>query len=262
MALTQSVGGEDHPASDFAYVPDPDKPSTWKLPIFDARHTAAAVAAIGKGFRGKKVAIPASDMAAVKAKVKAAYTKFFPDNDVPPVLKAANINFDLDDAPVSMVAGLLNLFAQYAPWGTTYSEVVGDTEADDGDDGDGNTNLDGDIPVMKSKNKELRQATYVVLQPDTVDLQGDTYDAASVSKACHNFWSFCQKAYIDHAEETQSASIVENYILPTAMIIGKTKVAKGAWIQVWQFDEALWAEVKKGKYTGVSIGAYAKTEVL
>ena len=26
---TKKVDGEAHPASDFAYVPDPEKPSTW-----------------------------------------------------------------------------------------------------------------------------------------------------------------------------------------------------------------------------------------
>jgi hypothetical protein len=45
---TQSVGGKPHPASDFAYVPDPAKASTWKYPIFDASHVRNAAARWGQ----------------------------------------------------------------------------------------------------------------------------------------------------------------------------------------------------------------------
>lgn len=77
MAETKSVDGTQHPASDFAYVPDATKPSTWKLPIFDARHAAAAKAALSSGgFRGQKVQIPASALPGVRRKVNAANKKF------------------------------------------------------------------------------------------------------------------------------------------------------------------------------------------
>ncbi len=77
MAETKSVDGTQHPASDFAYVPDATKPSTWKLPIFDARHAAAAKAALSSGgFRGNRVSIPASALPGVRRKVNAANKKF------------------------------------------------------------------------------------------------------------------------------------------------------------------------------------------
>jgi len=47
-APTKTVGGKRLTADKFAYVPDPEKPSTWKLPIHDKAHVAAAVAALGK----------------------------------------------------------------------------------------------------------------------------------------------------------------------------------------------------------------------
>lgn len=78
-------------ASDFAYVPDKDKSSTWKLNISSSRHVAAAVAALGKGFRGQKVQIPSADLPAVKSKVKSAYKKYFPKNDLPDILKSVVI---------------------------------------------------------------------------------------------------------------------------------------------------------------------------
>ena len=78
----------DLPNSAFAYVPDKDKTSTRKLRIDDANHVRSAVAALGKGMMGNKVQIPSKDLPAVKAKVRAAYKKFFPENEVPSVLKS------------------------------------------------------------------------------------------------------------------------------------------------------------------------------
>lgn len=87
-AATKKVGSTTLTANDYAYTPDKEKPSTWKLRLDDSRHTAAAVAALGKGFRGQKVDIPEDDMSAVKSKVRKAYKKFFPDNDVPDIIKS------------------------------------------------------------------------------------------------------------------------------------------------------------------------------
>lgn len=69
-APTQSVDGEPHPASHFAYVPDPQQPSTWKLPIFDANHVRNALA------RLNQTQIPAAAMAGVKRKIRAAARRF------------------------------------------------------------------------------------------------------------------------------------------------------------------------------------------
>jgi hypothetical protein len=97
-APTKTEDGEKYTAAAYAYVPDPNEPSTWRLRLQDKTHavTAAqvggALAALGpKGFRGNQVEIPAGDLAGVKAKVKAAWTKANPDaedGDVPNVLKS------------------------------------------------------------------------------------------------------------------------------------------------------------------------------
>lgn len=88
--VTKKEGDENLPASAYAYTPDPAKPSTWKLRIDDATHVSAAVAAIGKGFRGQKVAIPAADLPAVKKAIRAAWLKHYPkktQKDLPPILR-------------------------------------------------------------------------------------------------------------------------------------------------------------------------------
>jgi hypothetical protein len=96
-ATMKTEDGQQYPAAAFAYVPDAEMPSTWKLRLWDSpdaketrRQVGMAVAALGKGFRGNKVQIPAEDMGGVKAKVKAAWKKVNPDltdDDMPGILK-------------------------------------------------------------------------------------------------------------------------------------------------------------------------------
>ena len=84
-AATKTEDGKAFPKSDYAYTPS-DTPSDWKLRLTaepggkpDAGIVGAAAAALGAGFRGQKVEIPAADLPAVKAKVRAAWQKANPD---------------------------------------------------------------------------------------------------------------------------------------------------------------------------------------
>lgn len=92
----KTEGGEVFPASDYAYVPDPEKPSTWKLRLTatpggkpDSSIVGAALAALGPGYRGNKVEIPEADLASVKTKVRDAWKELHPDQEIPQVLKTA-----------------------------------------------------------------------------------------------------------------------------------------------------------------------------
>lgn len=81
--LAESAGAfQEEDAADYAYCPDPDDQSTWKLNISDARHTAMAAEALSDaGFRGNPVDIPEGERAAVKSRVRAAWKRFFPGRD-------------------------------------------------------------------------------------------------------------------------------------------------------------------------------------
>jgi 2'-5' RNA ligase len=94
---TKTESGKAYPRSDYAYTPG--GPSTWCLRLTsipggdaDPAIVGAAIAALGKGFRGQQVDIPADDLPAVKAKVRAAWKKVNPDKDpadMPDAVKAA-----------------------------------------------------------------------------------------------------------------------------------------------------------------------------
>lgn len=119
------------------------------------------------------------------------------------------------------------------------------------------------VQVVKSTNEELKQATFLVLAPDEVDLHGDIYDAAEVRKACHNFNTHCRKANLLHLFETETFSIAESYIIPVEVQMGEQIVKAGSWMTVLQFnDDDIWDEVKAGNYCSVSIGATADAESL
>jgi hypothetical protein len=90
--------GVEFPAEAYAYVPDPEKPSTWKVRLWEdpekketPRQVGMAVAALGPGgFRGNRVEIPPEDLPKVKARVRAAWKKVHPDageEEMPPVLR-------------------------------------------------------------------------------------------------------------------------------------------------------------------------------
>ncbi len=96
----KTEGGTKFPAEDYAYVPDPEKPSTWKLRLTETPGKAtvrqlgrAAAAFSSGGFRGQKVEIPSSDVAAVKRRIRAEYAKLdVQEVDMPPSIKKEQNN--------------------------------------------------------------------------------------------------------------------------------------------------------------------------
>lgn len=96
-AKCKTENGDCYPAGDYAFVPDSELPSTWKLRLTsspggdpDTGIVGAAIAALFKGFRGNKVEIPSDKRDEVIGKVKSAWLKANPDkgeDDLPDGLK-------------------------------------------------------------------------------------------------------------------------------------------------------------------------------
>jgi len=95
---TKTENGMQFPAEAYAYVPDPERPSTWKLRLWEdpqqketARQVGMAIAALSPGgFRGNRVEIPRDDLPKVLARVRAAWRKVHPDadpEDMPAVIR-------------------------------------------------------------------------------------------------------------------------------------------------------------------------------
>jgi len=92
--------GQEYPAEAYAYVPDPESPSTWKLRLWEDTEKKATVAQLGRaaaafspgGFRGQRVEIPEADQAAVKARIRAAYSRLgVSKEDIPKSVFAGSV---------------------------------------------------------------------------------------------------------------------------------------------------------------------------
>lgn len=105
------------------------------------------------------------------------------------------------------------------------------------------------------KAEPTKQIVYgVVLEPDVIDSQGDIIKADEIERAAHAFMEKSQVIGNQHSEVAK-AVVVENYISPMEFTLGEETVRKGTWIMaVKVLDEELWEGVKKGEYTGFSIG--------
>jgi len=90
QAAMKTEDGIEYPAAAFGYVPD--KPSEWKLRLWEDLEKKVTRAQLGRaaaalspgGFRGQKVEIPSADLASVKRKIRSEYRKLdVADEDIP-----------------------------------------------------------------------------------------------------------------------------------------------------------------------------------
>lgn len=111
-------GGMKFHASDYAYVPDKTKPSTWKIRLTEKPGAAPTKAQLGRaaaamssgGFMGNQAKIPSSAKAAVKAKIRAAYRKLgVKDSEIPDAVKEKHGLMIIKEAD-----GRYRWFAQYS----------------------------------------------------------------------------------------------------------------------------------------------------
>jgi len=113
--------------------------------------------------------------------------------------------------------------------------------------------------ILKDTGEE-RFVFGVVLEPDVVDAQNDTYSAEEVRKAAHR-WMEQNNAQLgkQHAEiVTGKLKVLESYVAPVDFAVGEQTVKKGAWVMAIRVvDDDMWAAVKKGEFTGFSIGGSA-----
>jgi len=99
-AVTKTENGMEFTADAYLYVPDPQSPSTWKLRIEETpgnvtrAQLGRAAAALGPGFRGQRVDLPAEDRQKVARALIAWYRKLqTPDEEIPVYLwKIAGMN--------------------------------------------------------------------------------------------------------------------------------------------------------------------------
>jgi hypothetical protein len=83
--LSKKVDGEERKAEDFAYVPNPNDPSTWDLPIYDEVKVNESIKILAGEKKGKKK-IPKRSRPKARAKVRRAWQTYHKDEKIPEVL--------------------------------------------------------------------------------------------------------------------------------------------------------------------------------
>jgi hypothetical protein len=110
--------------------------------------------------------------------------------------------------------------------------------------------------VLKSDEKQL--VTGVVMEPEETDSQGEITSEEVIEKTCHEFMEQYQDIDLQHNGEVEkNCHIVESYIAPVDLNINNKKIKKGSWVMtVHVIDKSVWSDIKKGRYTGFSIGGF------
>ena len=102
QASFKTEDGVQFPADAYAYCPDKEKPSEWKLRIWEDPEKKVTRVQLGRaaaalspgGFRGQKAEIPRDDLASVKRKIRAEYRKLdVEDEDIPRWVKESETRF-------------------------------------------------------------------------------------------------------------------------------------------------------------------------
>ncbi len=109
------------------------------------------------------------------------------------------------------------------------------------------------VPIAKA-DEDQRIVYGVVLEPDTVDLQGDVLTIDTIEEAAHKYLVE-HRTVGDNHSHAAAAEVVESYLAPADMELGGQKISRGSWIMgVHVTDDRLWDAVRSGDYAGFSIG--------
>jgi DNA adenine methylase len=133
--------------------------------------------------------------------------------------------------------------------------VVDETDGQDGE------SFEKTIALIKGADPgDERFVLGVVLEPDIVDAQGDTYSVDEVRQAAHRFLEDFGGLGLMHRNRVNGqVKILESYLAPSDVELGGVSIRKGTWLlAVHILSDELWAQVKSGQLTGFSIGGSAR----
>ena len=114
--------------------------------------------------------------------------------------------------------------------------------------------------VKNADPSDERYVLGIVLEPETVDAQGDIYSAEEIRQAAHQFMEeFGALGLMHRLRVNGQVKVLETFLAPTDMKIGEIAVKQGTWLLgVRVLSDDLWAAVRDGSITGFSIGGSAR----
>jgi hypothetical protein len=103
----------------------------------------------------------------------------------------------------------------------------------------------------------------VVLEPETTDAQGEIYSADVIRESAFNWLSDFRNIDVQHKMfiGPRTVRVVESYIAPQDLTIDGQPIRAGTWmLAVIVEDDALWAAIKRGEFTGFSMNGLSRKE--
>lgn len=134
------------------------------------------------------------------------------------------------------------------------SEDIEEAEIEPINKEDGTTELE--LICKFAGSDEERKLVYgIVLEPDEVDAHDDTIYQDTIEKAAHGYLMKPMIVGDGHVKKAK-AQPVESFIFNPDVL---KDVKPGSWVMVVKVhSDRIWEGIKKGDYTGFSIGAYGK----
>lgn len=117
------------------------------------------------------------------------------------------------------------------------------------------------IQVRITKSIDERQVVLgVVLEPETYDAHEDIVGLDEIEATAYDFMRKSRVIGRDHTKRAK-AEVVESYLAPVDFDLDGELVKKGTWVVgIHVKDPELWQGIKKGDYTGLSMGGFATRE--
>lgn len=111
--------------------------------------------------------------------------------------------------------------------------------------------------IIKTESSN-QTATFVILEPGVVDLNGQEISESEIIKTAHEFVMNISKKYVnvDHKKWTVQDDVVyvESYVSPVDITIADSTIKKWTWLVAFKFLSAdKWQMVLDGEITGVSM---------
>lgn len=111
------------------------------------------------------------------------------------------------------------------------------------------------------KNSEKRTATFVILEPEIEDRNGDIISADEIIETAHEFFlnSWAKSVNLDHTENSDIDDVrfVESFVAPVDLEIWGETIKKGSWLVAFRFfSDERWKQLEDGYITGVSMEGY------
>lgn len=111
-----------------------------------------------------------------------------------------------------------------------------------------------DMQFFSKSDDDERKLLYgVVYEPDVEDSHGDAMTKDEIEKTAHEFLEFYRNIDTEHNMLAGAGTVVESYVTPIEIKIGKNVIKAGSWILVTRATDEIWDAWKAGDITGYSM---------